>query len=427
MVPAGVGLNGNGAGAPLVSVVTPSYNQGRFIRATIESVLRQNYPHLEYIVMDGGSTDETSAIVREYGSRLVFISKPDRGQSHAINEGFRLAKGNVLAWLNSDDVFLPGAVSAAVRALNSNPDAGLVYGDGYLIDTLGNITSPFPHTREPDLWRLVYLSDYILQQSVFFRRDVLDDVGYVDEALQYGLDWDLLIRIGLKYRLAYIPEFLSCLREYPETKSSSGGIKRIRELHAILRRHTGLTLPPGSTVYGLDTYADLVCTAIRRHMPRLVAPLGKILEYAVRFVAGHVIHHTLLHSQGLYADGWAGVALLYMFRKGCRSVLIEGFLPNRLRGQSLQVECNGRPLGKYNLAAGGFKLEIDIPRDLIEQAIHLRIVARRWFIASPLPWQADWRRLAYQVNSVRGTGVSAASEAIEHLPAAEKSFRNHSA
>src|SRR4051794_8626300 len=99
---------------PVVTVVTPSYNQGSFIRATIESVLRQDYPHIEYIVMDGGSTDETASVVKDYASRLKFISERDRGQSHAINKGFRTAKGDILAWLNSDDLFLPGAVEAAV-------------------------------------------------------------------------------------------------------------------------------------------------------------------------------------------------------------------------------------------------------------------------------------------------------------------------
>jgi len=391
-------------GWPIVSVVTPSYNQGRFIRATIESVLSQDYPNLEYIVMDGGSTDETAAIVREYGGRLLFVSKPDRGQSQAINDGFRLAKGSVLAWLNSDDVLLPGAIGAAVRALRGNPNAGLVYGDGYVIDTDGNVTGRFPHTREPDLWRLVHLSDYILQQAVFFRREVLDDVGYVDESLHYGLDWDLFIRIGLKYPLVHIPECLGSIREYPETKSSSGGAERVRELHALLRKHTGLALPPGSIVYGLDTYSALGCQAIRRRTPRLAKPVGAVIERAVRFVAGNVIGHTLLHSQGLYADGWAGKTLLYMLRSGCRSVLIEGSVPEgvpQLRGQALRVECNGRRLGRFALPSGEFRIEFEVPADMRGQALRLRIVARRSFVAPPVPGERDRCRVAYRLGSIR--------------------------
>ncbi|MGO9228980.1 MAG: glycosyltransferase family 2 protein [Bryobacteraceae bacterium] len=391
------------AGWPVVSVVTPSYNQGRFIRATIESVLSQDYPNLEYIIMDGGSTDETAAIVREYGDRIVFISKPDHGQSQAINDGFRLAKGSLLAWLNSDDVFLPGAVSAAVRAIRSNPDAGLVYGGGYVIGTDGNVTSRFPHTREPDLWRLVHLSDYILQQSVFFRRDVLDDVGYVDESLHYGLDWDLLIRVGLKYQLLYVPEYFACIREYPETKSSSGGTKRVRELHAMLRKHTGLVLPPGSVVYGLDTYAGLACQAIRRHTPRLARPVGAALESAVRFVFGNVISRTARHAQGLYAGGWAGKTLHYMLRSGYHSVAIEGSVPEwmpQLRGQVLQVECNGRSLGSYAVPVGAFRVEFEVPADLRGQALRLRIAARRSVVTSLLPLRELPHRVAFRLDRV---------------------------
>ena len=391
--------------SPIVSVVTPSYNHGPFIRATIESVLSQDYPHVEYIIMDGGSADETAAIVREYGSRVDFISEPDRGQSHAINKGFRRAKGSVLAWLNSDDLLLPGAVSCAVRALTCNPDAGLVYGDGYIIDKAGNVACQFPHTREPNLWRLVHLSDYILQQAVFFRREILDDVGYLDESLHYGLDWDLLIRIGLKHPLAYIPDYLGCIREYPETKSSSGGTERVRELHTMLRKHTGLVLPPGSIVYGLDTYAEIACRELQHRTPRMARPLGTALEKAVRFIAGNIVGRTLLHSQGLYADGWAGKTLLYMVRSGCRSVRIEGFVPEtvrQLRGQELQVTCNGKPVGTYAASAGEFGISFDIPPDLTDRALLLRIVARRSFVTTPLLWKVDRRRVAYKLGSIRG-------------------------
>src|SRR5882724_1671971 len=108
---------------PLVTIVTPSYNQGHFIRATIESVLSQDYPHVEYIIMDGGSTDETASVAKDYASRVTFISEKDRGQSHAINKGFDMAKGSVLAWLNSDDLYLPGCIRTAVDGLRMNPAA----------------------------------------------------------------------------------------------------------------------------------------------------------------------------------------------------------------------------------------------------------------------------------------------------------------
>src|SRR3981081_4557960 len=109
---------------PLVTVVTPAYNQGRFIAATIESVLSQDYPNVEYLIIDGASTDETAAVVKRYEDRLTFVSEPDRGQSDAINKGFRRARGRYVAWLNSDDIFLPGAITQAVAALRAHPDAG---------------------------------------------------------------------------------------------------------------------------------------------------------------------------------------------------------------------------------------------------------------------------------------------------------------
>src|SRR6266536_4673227 len=129
---------------PLVTIVTPSFNQGSFIRATIESVLSQDYPLVEYIIMDGGSTDETASVVKDYASRLTFISEKDRGQSHAINKGFQMARGGVVAWLNSDDLYLPGSVRTAVETLENSPAAGAVYGDGYLIDHSGQILCRFP-------------------------------------------------------------------------------------------------------------------------------------------------------------------------------------------------------------------------------------------------------------------------------------------
>src|SRR6185369_2684137 len=132
--------------------------------------------------MDGGSKDATAAIASEYASRLTFISEKDRGQSHAINKGFRMAKGEVVSWLNSDDVILPGAVRHAVAAFEEDARLGVVYGEGYLIDYEGAVKNRFPATEPFNLWKLIYLSDYILQQTAYFRRDVFEELGYLDES-----------------------------------------------------------------------------------------------------------------------------------------------------------------------------------------------------------------------------------------------------
>ncbi len=128
---------------PLVTVVTPSFNQGRFIRPTIRSVLEQDYPHVEYRVIDGGSTDDTHEVLRSYGDRLAWFSEPDDGQTDAILKGFGRSSGEILTWLNADDVYLPNAISRAVEELRRHPETGLVYGRGVILDEDGAEVGPF--------------------------------------------------------------------------------------------------------------------------------------------------------------------------------------------------------------------------------------------------------------------------------------------
>jgi len=387
---------------PLVTVVTPSYNQGQFIRATIESVLSQDYPHVEYIIMDGGSTDETASVVKDYASRLTFISEKDRGQSHAINKGFHMARGSILGWLNSDDLYLPGCIRTAVAAFDRNPAAGAVYGEGYLIDHSGKTTSRFPCTEPFDLWKLTYLSDYILQQTVFFGKDVLDDVGYLDEDLHFTMDWDLLIRIGKKYHLQYIPEYMGCLREYPEAKSFAGGMRRIRELHNMLRRHTDMRIPPGSIVYGLDTYHRIWCVRVERFFTPKLKPVSAKLQAAIRMAAELIIGRTITHSQGLSPDRWTARRLLYMLPPGEGRLVMEGFVPRfRLRGQKLHIRANGRTLGSFAVPFGDFQLAVPVPPDLQGQALRLKITASRWWMPGRFTLRGDRRRLSYKLKSLQ--------------------------
>ena len=389
---------------PLVSIVTPSFNQGQFIRATIQSVLAQDYPNLEYIVMDGRSADETGSVVKDYASRLTFISEKDRGQSHAINKGFRLARGSILFWLNSDDVILPGAIRSAVDEFARNPAAGAVYGNGYLIDKNGAVTSPFAATEPFNLWKLVYLSDYILQQTLYVRRDVLDEIGYLDENLHYTMDWDLLIRIGLRYPLAYIPQWMGCLREYPEAKSFFGGRRRIREMRQMLRRYTGMRLPPAIVTYGLNTYQQIWCAEIERIVGPRMKPLSAALQSLVRFCASLAIRSTHYYSQGLYPDGWAAPTLRFMLPPGCGPLIIEGHVPagfDRLRGQSLQVVVNDQTLESRRSAPGDFCLRFDLPEGLQDQLLSIKVNASRWILPRTIGIRGDVRRLAFKFKDIR--------------------------
>lgn len=394
----------DGTHFPLVTIVTPSFNQGRFIRATIESVLSQDYPNIEYLIMDGGSTDETAAVVKDYASRVTFLSEKDRGQSHAINKGFQRANGLVVAWLNSDDLLMPGAVSTAVRVFREKPATGAIYGEGYLIDLDGNITRRFPCTEPLNLWKLVHLSDYILQQTVFFRRDVIRELGYLDESLHYTMDWDIFIKIAARWPLEYVPEYMGCLREYPEAKSSAGGVPRVREIAAVLRRHTGMRLPPGAIVYGLETYHKIWCEKIAAYTPGFLNPVSRLLQGGVTAAAGRVIGQTILHSQGLYSDGWAAPVLHYMLPQGHGHLSIEGTVPyrfRRLRGQTLAIECNGTRLGRFLLPSGKFRLQVQVPEQYQGRTLKLRLRARRWMVRSRIPLWGDRRRLAYKLAGIR--------------------------
>lgn len=231
---------------PLVTVVTPSYNQGRFIEQTIESVLSQDYSPIEYMVFDGGSTDETLKILKKYGDRFYWVSEKDQGQSDAINKGWRRARGEILAWLNSDDVYLPGAVSKAVAFLESHPETGAVYGEGYHTEEDGRIIERY--LTEPYNWERLKETCFICQPTVFIRRAVLKEVGFLDQNLQYCMDYDLWFRIAMKYSLGYLPKYLACTRFYRETKTLGQRFQVHREILKVVYRHHQSV--PATWVYG---------------------------------------------------------------------------------------------------------------------------------------------------------------------------------
>lgn len=391
------------ADLPLVTVVTPSYNQGRFIAATIESVLSQDYPNVEYIVVDGASTDNTADVVSGYAGRLTFVSEPDRGQAEAINKGLKRARGEYVAWLNSDDVFLPGAISAAVAALRAHPDAGAVYGEGYQIDEAGNMISRFAVTQQFNLWKLLNLSDYILQQTVFFRRSVFDEVGWLDENLYYGLDWEILMRIGLRRPLVYVPEYMGAIREYPAAKSFAGGAKRARELAGIMRRHTHKRFPPGMFVYGMPTYVGAVNARAAWLLRGPLAPLGRRVQRRVTALGDRIVGHLLRHAQGWYSDGWAAARAEFTFAAPVgRHLTMDVFLPpwSPLQRQRLTFSIEGRPFASESFARGEFRIPLMLPRATWDAPVTVRVDADAYFRAhEEEAGLRERRRLAYLLRS----------------------------
>lgn len=204
---------------PQVTIVTPSFNQARYLQATIESVLDQDYPHVEYVIVDGGSTDGSLEIIRDVQDRLAWwASEPDSGQTDAVNKGFARAHGDIFAWLNSDDVYFPDAVGQAVAYLQAHPDVGLVYGDADYIDESGRRIGRFP-AAATDYRRLRRGYVHIPQQSAFFRARLWRMLGPLDPAFYFAMDYDLWVRIASVSPIRYVRQTWAGFRLHDAAKT----------------------------------------------------------------------------------------------------------------------------------------------------------------------------------------------------------------
>ena len=237
---------------PSLALVTPSYNQGPFIRATIDSVLAQAYPDLSYRVMDGGSTDETPRLLAAYGERVAWQSERDRGQADAINKGFAAIGGEIMGWLNSDDLLLPGTLAYVARFFRDHPEVDIVYGHRIIIDEEG---------REIGRWVLpghdpaaLALTDYVPQETMFWRAAVWQKIGPLDAGFHYAMDWDFLLRAERAgFRFRRLPRFLGCFRVHGEQKTAQTG-PITAEMDRLRQRHFGRPVPQQEISRGLRGY-----------------------------------------------------------------------------------------------------------------------------------------------------------------------------
>jgi glycosyltransferase involved in cell wall biosynthesis len=226
---------------PLVSIVTPTFNQADFLRDTLESVLAQDYPSIEYLVIDDGSTDATAEILAEYTGRVEWESQANMGQTPTIYKGWQRSHGDIITWLNSDDTFLPGAVSKAVDYFQAHPDVDIVFGDSLFTTADGT-----PIERSKALTKFSY-SDLVAkchnpipQPSAFIRRSVMEDVGLLDPTYYYFMDWDFWLRAGVNHKTAYFPELLSTYRLHEASKTVAQAVKAAPELEYMYRRFFAL-------------------------------------------------------------------------------------------------------------------------------------------------------------------------------------------
>jgi glycosyltransferase involved in cell wall biosynthesis len=227
---------------PTLSVIVPSYNQAEFIPQCLDSILSQNYPSVEVIVIDGQSTDETLEILKNYGNKIRWISEPDKGQADALNKGIRMASGEIIGWLNSDDRYESGALLAVGRFFASHPDILWAFGYSSIINEksqeIRKFITQYKNARVKHYsYRSLLEENFISQMSVFIRREALARVGGADASLRYAMDYDLWLRLGKHFQPGFIPQRLGQFRIHGATKSITGFREQFREDFSVARRY----------------------------------------------------------------------------------------------------------------------------------------------------------------------------------------------
>jgi glycosyltransferase involved in cell wall biosynthesis len=270
-----------------VTIVTPSYNQGEYLEETIRSVLLQDYPNLEYIIIDGGSTDNSVEIIRKYEPWLAhWVSEPDKGQADAINKGFALATGDIFGWLNSDDIYAPRALWTVAEQFVEHVDWDLIYGSGRYLNEDGSIRGKFVASRPFDR-KLLRTFDYILQPAAFWRRELWESTSGLDISLNWGLDWEWFIRATSIGSAQYLELDLAGYRLAEQIKTLTGGQRRRAELALISRRHGGLHQPT-HVMYQLDRLASwMECRFGRGQIARIPQYPVTALRLSIRRVYGN--------------------------------------------------------------------------------------------------------------------------------------------
>jgi glycosyltransferase involved in cell wall biosynthesis len=241
--------------APTITIATPSYQHGRFLERTIYSVVSQQYPALEYVVQDGGSTDETLDVLRRFDSLLTrWVSEVDKGQADAINRGLENTTGEIMAWLNSDDMLLPGSLAYVARFFVAHPEVDIVYGHRLMVDENDREIGIWVLPRHDDL--ALTLEDFVPQETLFWRRSLWNAVGgYVDPSFRYALDWDLLLRFrDAGANMVRLPRYLGAFRVHDVQKTTASHALGVDERARLHQRVHGRTVSAEEMLTQLGPY-----------------------------------------------------------------------------------------------------------------------------------------------------------------------------
>jgi glycosyltransferase involved in cell wall biosynthesis len=391
---------------PTVGIVTPSYNMARFLEATIASVLSQTYPKIDYVVMDGGSTDGTLDILRKYEGRLRYQSAPDRGQADAVNRGFAATTGQIFTFLNADDIYFPNAVESAVRYLTANPQPGVVYGDAQYIDEEGNTIAPYP-TRDFDRDALIR-NCFICQPAAFMWRNVYQDVGGMNIKLHFALDYDLWIRISKRYPFVRVGETLAASRLHPSNKTLGQRRQIHREIIRVVGAHYGYV--PYDWIYGYASYLrdgkDQILENGRSGLDKLLLSLLMGLRYNYRSMPQYIKEWVARSGvgdefTGRWEDGWISRVYQSHITVPSRSqeIVISGRHLALIRGGlTLFVYLNESKVAEHTLREHGpFCLEIACPPEFRGSSTRITIRSSSAFRPKK---NGDYRRLSCIIDSI---------------------------
>jgi len=296
---------------PHITVITPSYNQGKFIERTIQSVLTQAIDGLEYLVIDGGSTDATVEILKQHADQFFWVSEPDRGHADAINKGVARSTAPIIGWLNSDDIYTPGALAVVVEFFATHPDVDVVYGDANHIDEHDAFIEKYP--TEPWNWERLWETCFISQPAAFMRRSVIDRYGLIDGRAAPSIDYEFWIRLGKHgARFEYVPKLLAATRLHAEAQTVGSRIACHHANNRFLRAHLGQV--PDRWLYNY-AHAIVEAQGFRRTDPfRFAVAVAMVSLYAaVRW--NHSISRSMCQTTWGWIYGNARRVVLEMFTR----------------------------------------------------------------------------------------------------------------